>query len=61
MLNVLEPDQLYLNYSKGQIQQDPPPFKPYVLSEVIANKIVMQIVERMLGIGNWIIEMDRFN
>lgn len=35
--------------AKGHLQQNPPPFKPYVFDEIIANKVVSKITTSILG------------
>ncbi len=44
---------LPVNFVKGHLQQDPPPFAPYVFRDVVANPWVMQISRQVLGEGGF--------
>jgi len=50
-LTKLPKDQIYTNFVQGHIQQDPPPFAPYVYKEIVLNSFVLQLVEKILGKG----------
>lgn len=39
------------NFVWGNVQQDPPPFAPYVFRDVVANPWVIQVTHAMLGDG----------
>lgn len=39
------------NFNSGNIQQDPPPFPPYLSREVLCNEIVIAITQSILGKG----------
>jgi ectoine hydroxylase-related dioxygenase (phytanoyl-CoA dioxygenase family) len=36
---------------KGHLQQGPPPFAPYVFSDIVANPFVIQVTRELLGDG----------
>ena len=38
-------------FVRGHIQQDPPPFEPYLFKDVVCNEIVVAITEAILGNG----------
>ncbi|MCZ6681376.1 MAG: phytanoyl-CoA dioxygenase family protein [Candidatus Poribacteria bacterium] len=42
---------LPINFVKGHLQQDPPPFAPYVFRDVVANPFVVQVTRELLGDG----------
>jgi hypothetical protein len=48
---ILSRDDVPFNFNRGNIQQDPPPFHPYLFKEVLANEIVIAITKAMLGPG----------
>ena len=37
------------NFNKGNIQQAPPPFEPYLFEDVLFNETIIDIAERILG------------
>ncbi len=39
------------NWNKGNIQQDPPPFPPYLFRDVLANDFAIQVTGAILGKG----------
>jgi ectoine hydroxylase-related dioxygenase (phytanoyl-CoA dioxygenase family) len=39
------------NFNKGNLQQDPPPFPPYLFREVLVNEIVISLTRAVLGAG----------
>lgn len=39
------------NWNKGNVQQDPPPFPPYLFTDVLANDFVIQVTKSVLGGG----------
>lgn len=39
------------NWNVGNLQQDPPPFPPYLFRDVLANDIVIQVTKSILGAG----------
>jgi len=39
------------NWVKGNIQQDPPPFPPYLFRDVLVNDIVIAVTKEILGAG----------
>jgi hypothetical protein len=44
------PDAPY-NWTAGNIQQDPPPFKPYLFADVLLNPQVIEVTSSILGPG----------
>ena len=42
---------LPVNFVKQHLQQDPPPFAPYVFRDVVANPWVIQVTRQVLGEG----------
>ena len=36
---------------KGHLQQGPPPFAPYIFSDIVANPYVIQVTKELLGAG----------
>ncbi|MBS1707597.1 MAG: phytanoyl-CoA dioxygenase family protein [Armatimonadetes bacterium] len=44
------PDAPY-NWNKGNIQQDPPPFMPYLFRDVLVNDYAIQVTKEVLGKG----------
>lgn len=49
-LFVNRPDAPY-NWNPGNVQQDPPPFPPYLFRELLANDFVIQVNKEILGAG----------
>jgi ectoine hydroxylase-related dioxygenase (phytanoyl-CoA dioxygenase family) len=39
------------NWNSGNLQQDPPPFPPYLFRDVMANDLVIQVTKAILGPG----------
>jgi Phytanoyl-CoA dioxygenase (PhyH) len=39
------------NWNRGNVQQDPPPFPPYLFRDILANDIVIQVTKSVLGNG----------
>jgi hypothetical protein len=39
------------NWNRGNVQQDPPPFPPYLFRDVLANDLVIQVTKELLGAG----------
>ena len=39
------------NWNKGNLQQDPPPFHPYLFRDVLLNDIVVAVTRSLLGKG----------
>ncbi len=39
------------NWNRGNLQQDPPPFPPYLFRDVLANDFVIQVNRELLGPG----------
>lgn len=48
---ILARDDIPFNFNRGNIQQDPPPFPPYLSREVLCNEIVIAITQSILGKG----------
>ena len=48
---ILARDDVPFNFNSGNIQQDPPPFQPYLSREVLCNNIVIAITQSILGKG----------
>lgn len=47
---INRPDAPY-NWVKGNVQQDPPPFPPYLFREVLVNDVVISVTKAILGNG----------
>jgi ectoine hydroxylase-related dioxygenase (phytanoyl-CoA dioxygenase family) len=43
--------RLPVNFVRGHVQQDPPPFAPYVFRDVVANPLIVQVTQGVLGKG----------
>lgn len=39
------------NWNSGNVQQDPPPFPPYLFEDVLLNKMVLAVTSAILGRG----------
>lgn len=39
------------NFNRGNVQQDPPPFPPYLFKDVLLNELVIQVTKTVLGAG----------
>ena len=48
IMNAPEPPH---NFVWGNVQQEPPPFPPYVFRDVMANPYVVQVSKALLGEG----------
>lgn len=48
---ILSRDDVPFNFNRGNIQQDPPPFHPYLFKEILVNEIVIAITKAVLGPG----------
>ena len=42
---------LPVNFVPGHLQQDAPPFAPYIFPELVANPLVVQVTQSILGLG----------
>src|ERR1700733_12352672 len=47
---VNRPDAPF-NWNRGNVQQDPPPFPPYLFRDVLANEFAIQVSHEILGNG----------
>jgi ectoine hydroxylase-related dioxygenase (phytanoyl-CoA dioxygenase family) len=47
---MARPDAPY-NFNTGNVQQDPPPFPPYLFQDVLLNDLVIDVTEGVLGKG----------
>jgi hypothetical protein len=48
---IMRRDDIPFNFNRGNIQQDPPPFPPYLFRDVLFNEIVIDITSSLLGPG----------
>lgn len=48
---ILARKDVPFNFNRGNIQQDPPPFPPYLSRQVLCNEIVIAITKSILGKG----------
>ncbi|HTE17238.1 MAG TPA: phytanoyl-CoA dioxygenase family protein, partial [Armatimonadota bacterium] len=48
---ILERDDAPYNFNTGNVQQDPPPFPPYLFRDVLLNDAVVAVTKAMLGPG----------
>ncbi len=48
---ILARKDIPFNFNRGNIQQDPPPFPPFLSREVLCNEIVIAITKTILGKG----------
>jgi hypothetical protein len=48
---ILQRDDVPFNFNRGNIQQDPPPFPPYLFKDVLLNDIVIDITRSVMGPG----------
>ncbi|MEE3234622.1 MAG: phytanoyl-CoA dioxygenase family protein [Candidatus Latescibacterota bacterium] len=48
---ILSLDAVPYQFRKGHIQQDPPPFKPFLFRDVLVNPFVIDITQVLLGDG----------
>ena len=49
--DILALDDVPLQFNDGHLQQDPPPFPPYLFRDVLVNDFVVQITRAALGEG----------
>jgi ectoine hydroxylase-related dioxygenase (phytanoyl-CoA dioxygenase family) len=48
---ILDRPDAPFNFNKGNLQQDPPPFEPYLFKDVLLNDLVIQVTHSILGNG----------
>jgi hypothetical protein len=48
---ILARKDVPFNFNRGNIQQDPPPFPPYLSKQVMCNDIIISITKSILGKG----------
>ena len=48
---ILALDAIPYQFRKGHIQQDPPPFKPFIYRDVLVNPFVIDVTHTLLGDG----------
>ena len=48
---ILKRDDAPFNFNTGNLQQDPPPFAPYLFRDVLLNDLVIQVSKALLGPG----------
>jgi len=48
---IMARDDVPFNFNSGNIQQDPPPFPPYLSRQVLCNDIVIAVTQAILGKG----------
>lgn len=48
---ILKRDDAPFNFNSGNLQQDPPPFHPYLFRDVLVNDLVVQVTKSILGRG----------
>ena len=48
---ILKAEGVPHNFVKGNVQQDPPPFAPFVFRDVVANPWAVQVTKAVLGAG----------
>jgi hypothetical protein len=48
---ILDRPNAPFNFNKGNVQQDPPPFPPYLFRDVLVNDIVIAVTKSILGAG----------
>ncbi|MBC7808746.1 MAG: phytanoyl-CoA dioxygenase family protein [Akkermansiaceae bacterium] len=48
---ILARKDVPFNFNTGNVQQDPPPFAPYLFDDVLKNEFVIQITRAILGDG----------
>jgi hypothetical protein len=49
--SILALDDVPFQFNDGHLQQDPPPFPPYLFRDVLVNDFVVQITRAALGEG----------
>ena len=48
---VLSQQDPAINFVSGHLQQDPPPFPPYLFPDVLCNRYVIRVTRELLGLG----------
>jgi len=48
---ILADDEPPFNFNRGNVQQDPPPFPPYLFRDVLFNDMVIAVTKGVLGPG----------
>lgn len=48
---ILKRDDAPFNFNTGNLQQDPPPFAPYLFRDILLNDLVIQVSKSLLGPG----------
>jgi Phytanoyl-CoA dioxygenase (PhyH) len=48
---LLEREDAPFNWNAGNIQQDPPPFPPYLFRDILMNEMVITVTQAVLGRG----------
>jgi ectoine hydroxylase-related dioxygenase (phytanoyl-CoA dioxygenase family) len=48
---LARPERLATQFTRGNIQQDPPPFPPYLFADVLNNEAVIAVCHGLLGDG----------
>jgi len=48
---ILAREDAPYNFNRGNVQQMPPPFPPYLFADVVANDLIVSITEAVLGPG----------
>ena len=48
---ILALDDVPYQFNNGHLQQDPPPFPPYLFRDVLANDLVVDVTQAVLGEG----------
>ena len=51
LATILAREDAPFNFNAGNVQQDPPPFPPYLFQDVLLNDLVIQVTKAMLGSG----------
>ncbi len=47
----LKRDDVPFNFNSGNLQQDPPPFPPYLFRDILLNDLVIEVTKGILGRG----------
>lgn len=48
---ILQRPDAPFNFNRGNLQQDPPPFEPYLFRDILLNDLVIQVTHSILGDG----------
>ena len=48
---ILSRDDTPFNFTRSNVQQDPPPIEPYLFKDVLVNEFVIDVTEAVLGKG----------